>query len=184
MESPRLRLVPISDSHLPGFHRIWSNADATRWSSRGLCKTLEESKQWMSGIQSDLNPEGLNYAVFIRPETHPTQNKEKGLEEGDMIGVLGVYRPVPVAELGYTFHPSAWGRGYATEAVRVFIEKFWELRPAVRKVVARCDAENVGSVRVLQKSGFREIGRTSEKVTLPAMGTGMREVVDFEITPP
>ena len=25
---------------------------------------------------------------------------------------------VPLAELGYTFHPSAWGKGYATELLK------------------------------------------------------------------
>ena len=31
METARLRLDPISLCHLDGFHRIWTNPDATRW---------------------------------------------------------------------------------------------------------------------------------------------------------
>ncbi|ELR07436.1 hypothetical protein GMDG_02571 [Pseudogymnoascus destructans 20631-21] len=42
-----------------------------------------------------------------------------------MIGIVGVFRLSPIVELGYTFHPSFWGQGYATESVGAFVRRFW-----------------------------------------------------------
>ena len=131
----------------------------------------------MSGLLPDQNPDGENYAVFIRSDTSDQQ-------DGPMIGVLGVFRSSPVAELGYTFHPSAWGRGYATEAVSEFVQRFWELRPTVDRMNAELVSENFGSMKVLKKCGFQEIERTRKEVSLPLLGTGIREVITFEIRAP
>jgi RimJ/RimL family protein N-acetyltransferase len=131
----------------------------------------------MGGLLPDQNPDGENYAVFIRSDTSDHEN-------GPMIGVIGVFRSSPVAELGYTLHPSVWGRGYATEAVSEFIKRFWELRPTVDRIIAKTDGENFGSMKVLKKCGFQEIERAREEISLPLLGTGMREVVTFEINAP
>jgi RimJ/RimL family protein N-acetyltransferase len=71
-----------------------------------------------------------------------------------MIGILGVFSTDPVAEVGYTFHPDYWGRGYATEALTAFMERYWVDRPDVKVVVGKCDVENGASGRVLEKAGF------------------------------
>lgn len=69
------------------------------------------------------------------------------------------FRPLPDAppgeiELGYRLHQSAWGQGYATEASRALIHKgFTEL--GVQRVVASTMTVNVGSRRVMEKSGLR-----------------------------
>ncbi|MBB4938228.1 RimJ/RimL family protein N-acetyltransferase [Streptosporangium album] len=56
-------------------------------------------------------------------------------------------------ELGYRLNRSAWGRGYATEGSRALIDKgFTEL--GVERVVAETMAVNLGSRRVMEKSGL------------------------------
>jgi RimJ/RimL family protein N-acetyltransferase len=56
-------------------------------------------------------------------------------------------------ELGYRLRKSAWGKGYATEGSRALIRKgFVEL--GVRRVTASADAINIGSRRVMEKSGM------------------------------
>jgi RimJ/RimL family protein N-acetyltransferase len=78
------------------------------------------------------------------------------------------------------FHPSYWGKGYATEALRAFLTTYYEiLGVEVGKIVAHTDVENEGSKRVLVKCGFREVRREGwENVTL-----GMRESIVFEYEP-
>lgn len=42
-----------------------------------------------------------------------------------MIGIIGLsYSPNNV---GYKIHPDYWGKGYMTEALRLFIDMFWTL---------------------------------------------------------
>ena len=77
--------------------------------------------------------------------------------ENRIVGWGGLYDdpfdPGWGVEVGYCFHPSAWGRGYATElatacmAIADDVLKLPEVRAFARP-------ENVGSRRVLEKAGF------------------------------
>jgi ribosomal-protein-alanine N-acetyltransferase len=77
--------------------------------------------------------------------------------DGRIIGWGGLYDdpfdPGWGVEVGYHFHPSVWGRGYATELVAACIdvaEGILQL-PVIR---AFAHPDNFGSRRVLEKSGF------------------------------
>lgn len=63
-------------------------------------------------------------------------------------------------EIGYWLTPSAWGRGYATEAGHATVQM---ARHALgrRWLSAYHHADNPASGRVLRKLGFRETGRAS-----------------------
>lgn len=63
-----------------------------------------------------------------------------------------------VHELGYWLTPSAWGRGYATEAGKAVIEMARHALP-VRRIEASHHLGNEASRRVLMKLGFREVRR-------------------------
>lgn len=57
-------------------------------------------------------------------------------------------------ELGYRLMPAAWGKGYATEGSRALIQKgFTQL--GVKKITATAMAENVASIRVMEKAGLK-----------------------------
>ncbi|EGE00714.1 hypothetical protein TMEN_10052 [Trichophyton mentagrophytes] len=190
MKTARLELVRITSEHLEGFHAIWSNAYTTRWSSRGQCKTLEDSREWMSGLLLENNPLGENYAVLIRSDLPASELEEiqrdapadSPLRPGGMIGSLGTFRSDPVPEVGYTFHQSAWGRGFATEAVTAFMQLFWANKPQFDAVEAFCDPENVGSVKVLLKAGFTEVERQLGVYEIPSMTPSKRDLIRFRAT--
>jgi RimJ/RimL family protein N-acetyltransferase len=55
-------------------------------------------------------------------------------------------------------HHCYWNRGYATEAVRMFLNVFWELRPEVNLLEAHVDDENAASLRIVEKFGFVKDG--------------------------
>jgi RimJ/RimL family protein N-acetyltransferase len=65
------------------------------------------------------------------------------------------------AELGYLFLPSAWGRGYATEACAAVIAWSDEALPGEPLVLCTQTA-NVSSLRLAQKLGFVEVARFVE----------------------
>lgn len=61
-------------------------------------------------------------------------------------------------EVGYALRRDAWGRGYATDAVRLALHLGFDLL-GLERIWAVCDPENVASVRVLEKAGLRYEGR-------------------------
>ncbi len=80
---------------------------------------------------------------------------------GRLIGNCGI-RLSPVdpteAEIGYELAPDEWGHGYATEAAREIVRfGFEEL--GVRRITAWTVADNVASIRVLEKLGMSLEGR-------------------------
>jgi RimJ/RimL family protein N-acetyltransferase len=188
MDTHRLRLRRISESDWKDFHEIWSNEIATRWSPSGPKKTMAESKAWMNGLLPSNNPDGDNYAVFVRQEAMPSNdppskgNSTTAESEERMIGVVGVFQFSPMAELGYIFHPDVWGRGYATESVGAFLSLYWKSRSAVNVVQAKTDTENASSIGVLRKCGFREVARLPGNIVLPTMG--LRDSIVFQIERP
>jgi len=74
----------------------------------------------------------------------------------------------PVMEIGWALAPWAHGRGLATEAVGAVLAWVDEQRAGVgagRRVVCMIEDENVASIRVAEKHGFREyaVGRYQGK---------------------
>jgi RimJ/RimL family protein N-acetyltransferase len=128
----------------------------------------------MSGLLPEATPGGLNYGVYLQsPVTSETSGiiAESAIpatsHSSRMVGIVGTFRSPPsdnkVAEAGYIFHPEAWGRGYATEALRQFLELFWEEKKDLSVVEAITTLDNNASQRVLEKCGFVESGKFEEK---------------------
>ena len=105
--------------------------------------SLEDAHAWIEASRDD------------DPPAHFTIHREQ------LIGVVSV-RPVGgKVDLGYWLCPSHWGRGYMTEAARAALSR------AFRNL--DCDAvhsgayvDNHGSLRVLEKLGFRETGGVAQ----------------------
>jgi RimJ/RimL family protein N-acetyltransferase len=76
-------------------------------------------------------------------------------EDDVVVGEIGggFVRP-GVVEIGYAVVPSAWGRGYATAAVRALVELAGQV-PGVEQIVAHTPLDRPASGRVLDNAGFR-----------------------------
>jgi RimJ/RimL family protein N-acetyltransferase len=78
------------------------------------------------------------------------------------------------ADVGYLLGREHWGRGYATEAARAIVE--WALAtPAIRRVWATCDTENVVSARVLERIGMQLEGTLRRAIVRPNIGAEPRD---------
>jgi len=64
----------------------------------------------------------------------------------------------PAPQIAYWLTPSAWGRGYATEAAGQMVDVARHAL-GLRRLSACHHLDNPASGRVLRKLGFREIGR-------------------------
>jgi [ribosomal protein S5]-alanine N-acetyltransferase len=66
-------------------------------------------------------------------------------------------------ELGFGIHADFRNQGYASEAARALID--WGLdQPAVERVVAKCDPDNLPSLRVLEKAGMSRVGDAGDQL--------------------
>jgi ribosomal-protein-alanine N-acetyltransferase len=75
---------------------------------------------------------------------------------------LGSLR-VDRAELGYWLAPALWNKGLMTEAASAVMRFAFE-KIGLHKVTTRCFVDNAASRRVIEKVGFRFVGRAEEDV--------------------
>lgn len=120
-------------------------------------------------------PDTLNYGVFIRPSALPSSDSETAAAplHGRMVGMLGVpgVSSPGIAEIGYVYDESVWGRGYATEALTAYMSVYWDHAKSINAVVAMVDPENTPSIKVLEKCGFVAVEYLVKNIVLPALGT-------------
>lgn len=88
-------------------------------------------------------------------------------EDGAYVGSIGATAPDQwgTVEMGYLVAPWARGRGVATTAARAVAE--WLFDQGVHRVELQITVENVASLRVAYRTGFREEGRRREAKVLP-----------------
>ncbi len=76
--------------------------------------------------------------------------KKTIIADGEVVGNIGSWTADGKREVGYWIDRAFWGRGVATEALSAFLD----LEP-IRPLYAGVAKHNVGSIRVLQKCGFK-----------------------------
>ncbi|MBC7274420.1 MAG: GNAT family N-acetyltransferase [Streptomyces sp.] len=72
------------------------------------------------------------------------------LADGDVVGSAAVYGKPGEREVTYWIDRAYWGRGIATAALRHLLAEVPD-----RPLYARAAADNAGSLRVLERCGFR-----------------------------
>ncbi|MGW0333969.1 GNAT family N-acetyltransferase [Streptomyces sp. NPDC003011] len=92
------------------------------------------------------------------------------LADGDVVGSAMVYGEPGEREVTYWVDRAYWGRGVATAALRGLLAEVPE-----RPLYARAAADNQGSLRVLEKCGFRATARARDVAN--ARGEAIDEVV-------
>jgi len=76
--------------------------------------------------------------------------KQTIIVDGEVAGNIGSWTSEGNREIGYWLDRAFWGRGVATEALAAFLG----LEP-IRPLYAEVARHNVGSIRVLEKCGFK-----------------------------
>jgi RimJ/RimL family protein N-acetyltransferase len=73
--------------------------------------------------------------------------------DGAIAGTIASFRIDDQLEVTYWIDRTQWGKGIATAALQLLLTE-----TAERPVYARAASDNVGSLRVLEKAGFRRVG--------------------------
>ena len=90
--------------------------------------------------------------------------------EGDLVGSVASFVVEGQTEITYWIDRPAWGRGIASQALAQFLEVV-----RTRPLYARAASDNAGSLRVLEKNGFRVID--TEVSYAPARGAEIEETI-------
>ena len=90
--------------------------------------------------------------------------------DGMVAGHIGSWPENGQQLLGYWVGREWWGRGVATQALALLMEEV-----SIRPLYAHVVAHNVGSIRVLDKCGFRR--DRAQEATAPPPDDGIEELV-------
>jgi RimJ/RimL family protein N-acetyltransferase len=87
-----------------------------------------------------------------------------------LVGTIANFVSEGATEVTYWIDQSYWGHGIASRALALLLDEV-----AARPVHARVASDNIGSLRVLEKNGFRRVG--TETSYAPARGAEIEETL-------
>jgi ribosomal-protein-alanine N-acetyltransferase len=146
LDTPRLRLRPFRAGDVDAIHAVYSDPQVMRWVGAGPMADRAASERLLASYAVHQRTHGFSFWAVVESAS------------GALIGDAGLHRTAAgEVELGYTLARAFWGRGYATEAARAWLDAaFGELR--IEDVVALVEPPNRGSRHVLEKLGMRRDG--------------------------
>ena len=165
IETSRLTLTAPTAADGPEvFERYASDPTVTRYLGWPRHQTLADTRAFLafSVIEWDRWPAGP-YLIRARAD-------------GRLLGGtgLGFARP-DEAVTGYVLAKDAWGKGYATEALRAMVDLARTIE--IVRLYALCHPEHQASRRVLEKCGFERDASWTRQVEFPNLAAGVRQDV-------
>ena len=122
--------------------------------------------------QHQLDPEAIRMAAFVCDDPkdkvafgalwdkilNSSQiTKRTIVAEGQVAGHISCYPHGEKIEVTYWLGRQFWGRGLATQALKTMLQLV-----VARPIFARAATDNIGSIRVLQKCGFKIIAKNKD----------------------
>lgn len=146
IRTERLALRPVCGEDIDRILEYRNLPAVTRWLLRTEVDPASFKAAWRRAAE---DPNDHSVAVTLDDLVIGTVS----LDVVDGMGQPGM-PPRTEAEIGYIFDPTYGGRGYATEAVTAMVAHAFD-RLAVRRITAGCYADNLASVRILERVGMR-----------------------------
>ncbi len=157
LETPRLALRPFTEADVDALWPYVSDPAFPKHMSWAAHATKAETLAFLQRtIQERSDNVGITWAIR---------------HEGTLVGAIGLHDlrwqlaawRVDRAELGYWLAPALWNKGLATEAAHHVVLFAYDTL-GLHKVTFGCLEQNVAARRVIEKLGFRHIGRHEDDV--------------------
>ncbi|MDV3103726.1 GNAT family N-acetyltransferase [Thermococcus waiotapuensis] len=159
MEGHRVSLGVLLRDDLPTLWKWYNDRNVRRYLSKPHEVFFYENElEWYETIRRNREKEKV-FAIITSGEWRLA----------GVIGLHGIDFMNRNAEVGYIIGPEHWGRGYASEAVKLILEYAFNWLNLI-KVYARVFEPNVASIRVLEKNGFKLAGRLRKHQFIPEEG--------------
>jgi RimJ/RimL family protein N-acetyltransferase len=151
LETKRLILREVLSTDVDKLFELDSNPNVQKYVGNIPVKDKTEVEKLIQNLQQQYIENGIARWAVIEKET------------GELIGWSGIKlikEPMNnhnnFYELGYRFIENYWGKGFATETTIPLVDYAFENLKA-ENIYAICDAENIGSKNVLEKTGLKLI---------------------------
>ena len=149
IETHRLRLEPLDSTRLEEFVALTANPDAMRYWHRGGPFTRDLAMQNFAASLARIREFDFGRRWIVSRE----DGAGLGFVETKHFGPGSDDISPDEVEIGWMIEPSAWGRGYATEAGAATRDEAFE-RLGLQSIVAVHHPENSASRRVCEKLGM------------------------------
>jgi [ribosomal protein S5]-alanine N-acetyltransferase len=157
LETERLRLRPFTETDVDDIWPVVSNPDFPKMMSWAAHSDRSETLGFVQAVNKSLEQ---NVGVVWAIEHEQRVIGSIGLDS--MVFALRAWR-MDRAELGFWLAPEQWNKGLMTEAADAVVRCAFQTI-GLHKVTVGCIAENVASRRVIEKLGFRYVGRLEDDV--------------------
>ena len=144
LETERTWLRPITREDLEDMYAYCSIPVVSQFTTWDAHQSREDTRGFIDFIQNQYETRKMG----------PWGIEHKG--SGNLIGscnYVNCNQSQLIAELGYVLSPSYWNKGIMSEVIRRVIRFGFE-EMGLERIEAKCMAENIGSARVMEKSGM------------------------------
>ena len=153
----RLRLRPLAEGDVDAMWPVVSDPEFPRLMSWAAHTDKQQTLEYVRSTQAAL---AAGKSIVWAIEYQGTLIGTIGLD--DITFVLRAWR-VDRAELGYWLAPKLWGNGIMTEAATAVVRWGFDVL-GLHKITVGCFVENEASKKVIEKIGFKYIGRLEDDV--------------------
>ena len=145
LQTERLCLRQFTEADAPIIYHLKTQPGVLQYVPEPLLTSEEHAKEVIINIILPQYKNNLGrWAVHL-----------KGNDE--FIGWCGLKLLNNEIDLGYRFLPSAWGKGYATEAAKAALQ-YGHQQLQLKKIIAHAHVDNIASQKVLEKIGMQFVG--------------------------
>lgn len=153
LETKRLVLRKLRADDAESIFRNWaSDSKVTKYVTWNVHKDINETKaildMWLAEYDND---NCYRYGIV---------NKADGELIG-IIDVVGYHHGNPV--IGYSSCRGYWGNGFMTEALGAVMKELEH--DGFTELVIEAAAENIASNRVIEKNGFKLVGKRQDRIS-------------------
>lgn len=153
LETPRLILREATPGDAQDLFEFYRDPQMTRYVTFGVHRTIDDTLAFLAWMADAFQKkDSIRWGYELK-------------ETGNLIGSGGLHfwkRNIRCAEVGYHIGPPYWGGGYATEALRAIVAFGFE-HMDLNRIEGKHTAGNVGSGRVMLKTGFRYEGTLRQR---------------------
>ena len=136
-----LRKFRINDAE--EIYTTWTSDErVAKYTSWYAHKNIEDTKAYVGYMVSKTKLSDYNWIIEF---------------DNKIIGSISVCYSddyLEIAGIGYVLGYEYWGKGYMTEATKAVIQFLFN-DVYYRKIIAGCDSENLGSIKVMEKVGMK-----------------------------